>query len=183
MINMEAMNKTWNDLKNNIEDVINIGKDNKPHGIISRIIEWNKERKLDKQPYVNEVETLNMFEEVLEASSLPDDLTKEYFNDPENKNVERYLAQNLIKELKEKGIIFENISDDKIIDSLADRVIFSIGAMIKLGYKPTLVMDETLKEIESRTGSIQDGKFVKDQSNEAKSKWYEADYNSCKTDK
>ena len=39
-------------------------------------------------------------------------------------------------------------------------------------------MDETIKEISSRTGAYDENakKWVKDESDEAKAKWYQADY-------
>ena len=51
-----------------------------------------------------------------------------------------------------------------------------------MGYNPYHCMLETLKEISSRTGHYDEtiGKFVKDTSDEAKSKWYKADYSLCK---
>ncbi|MCZ6166047.1 hypothetical protein O6B98_08255 [Campylobacter ureolyticus] len=43
-------------------------------------------------------------------------------------------------------------------------------------------MLETIKEISSRTGHYDENihKFVKNKSDEAKSKWYKADYDKCK---
>ena len=40
------------------------------------------------------------------------------------------------------------------VDALADIVVVAIGALWKLGYDPTIVMEETLKEINSRGGSF-----------------------------
>lgn len=54
--------------------------------------------------------------------------------------------------------------------------------LFTLGYDPYLCMLETIKEISSRTGSYDEsiGKWVKDTSDEAKAKWYKADYSKCK---
>lgn len=51
-----------------------------------------------------------------------------------------------------------------------------------LGFNPFICMDETIKEISSRTGSYDEsiGKFVKDKSPEAQAKWYKADYTKAK---
>lgn len=51
-----------------------------------------------------------------------------------------------------------------------------------LGYDFYKCMDETLKKIESRTGAInkETGKWEKFKTDEAKSKWYKADYSKCK---
>jgi len=54
---------------------------------------------------------------------------------------------------------------------------------MKLGYEPECVLNEVAKEINSRVGSIIDGKFIKDKSPEARAKWYKADYEKCKKDK
>ena len=46
------------------------------------------------------------------------------------------------------------------------------------GFDFQIAMDETIKEISSRTGSYDEvsKKWVKDESDEAKAKWYQADY-------
>ena len=51
-----------------------------------------------------------------------------------------------------------------------------------LGYDFYKCMMETIQEINSRTGHYDDsiGKFVKDMSIEAQSKWYKANYDNCK---
>ena len=52
----------------------------------------------------------------------------------------------------------------------------------KLGFDFQIAMDETIKEISSRTGAYDENakKWVKDESDEAKSKWYQADYNRAR---
>ena len=51
-----------------------------------------------------------------------------------------------------------------------------------LGYDFYKCLMETIKELQSRTGHYDEsiGKFVKDTSDEAKAKWYKADYDTCK---
>ena len=51
-----------------------------------------------------------------------------------------------------------------------------------MGYDYKKCMDETLKEIESRTGEINPntGKWEKYKTDEAKAKWYKANYSRCK---
>ena len=53
------------------------------------------------------------------------------------------------------------------------------------GFDFQIAMDETIKEISSRTGSYDENakKWVKDESDEAKSKWYKADYNKARITK
>jgi hypothetical protein len=50
------------------------------------------------------------------------------------------------------------------------------------GYDPAVAMDETLKEINSRTGKFnpETGKWEKFKTPEAMAKWYSADYNQAK---
>lgn len=52
----------------------------------------------------------------------------------------------------------------------------------EMGYDFYECMLETIKEISSRTGHYDENihKFVKDKSNEAKAKWYKADYEKCR---
>ena len=62
-------------------------------------------------------------------------------------------------------------------------IVGNVLAMIrKLGFDPMIAMHETLKEIGSRAGTYDKtiGKWVKDTSKEAKTKWYKADYNKAK---
>ena len=53
------------------------------------------------------------------------------------------------------------------------------------GFNFQIAMDETIKEISSRTGSYDEvsKKWVKDESDEAKAKWYKADYNKARITK
>ena len=46
-------------------------------------------------------------------------------------------------------------------------------------------MDETIKEISSRTGSYDEAskKWVKDESDEARAKWHKADYEKARIEK
>ena len=52
----------------------------------------------------------------------------------------------------------------------------------KLGFDFQIAMDETIKEISSRTGAYDENakKWVKDTSDEAKAKWYQADYEKAR---
>ena len=53
------------------------------------------------------------------------------------------------------------------------------------GFDFQKAMDETIKEISSRTGSYDEKakKWVKDESDEAKAKWYQADYELTRIEK
>lgn len=63
--------------------------------------------------------------------------------------------------------------------SIMRSVVYQIN---ELGYNFYECMMETIKEISSRTGHYDENihKFVKDKSDEAKSKWYKADYEKCR---
>ena len=53
------------------------------------------------------------------------------------------------------------------------------------GFNFQIAMDETIKEISSRTGAYDEKakKWVKDESDEARAKWYKADYNKARIEK
>ena len=55
----------------------------------------------------------------------------------------------------------------------------------KLGFDFQIAMDETIKEISSRTGAYDENakKWVKDTSEAAKSKWYQANYELARIEK
>lgn len=85
----------------------------------------------------------------------------------------------------------ENIPDTRalavsILEDIINRPYYVIyvccKAMRVMGYNPYHCMLETLKEVSSRVGHYDEsiGKFVKDTSDKAKSKWYKADYSSCR---
>jgi len=82
-------------------------------------------------------------------------------------------------EIPEEPVTLEMIEHEQI-DAMADVIVFSMTEIMKKGYDPELVLQETAKEINSRTGTMIDGKFEKDLSKEAKAKWYKADYTNCK---
>ena len=77
---------------------------------------------------------------------------------------------------------FDDIYDSFAIDitSIITRAKMQIES---LGFDFYKCLDETYKEIASRTGSYDENqkKWVKDTSPEAKAKWYKADYERCKT--
>ena len=53
------------------------------------------------------------------------------------------------------------------------------------GFNFQIAMDETIKEISSRTGAYDENakKWVKDESDEARAKWYKADYEKARIEK
>ena len=112
--------------------------------ILAKIVDWNKERKLNEQPFKLKEEISFIIEELLES-------TGEY------KSIDaRSKALELVKTFK------DNDNDEEIIDAFGDIIVFATGTILKLGYDPDKVMEEIFKEIDSRKGKIIDGKFVKD---------------------
>ena len=82
-------------------------------------------------------------------------------------------AQMLEEELNE---FKEATTKHSTVDALCDLVVVAIGGIWKLGYDPTKALQETLKEIHSRTGSFNPdtGKWHKDETK--RSEWYTANY-------
>jgi len=136
--------------------------------IIERIENWQRERLLDKQEYRWEVEALNILEELFEGITL----------NTNHRITPREMGERVINDLRLVG--FAEELPEAHADLLCDIIVFAVGGLMKLGCEPRKAMEETLKEIESRSGSIgKDGKWHKDKSKEAKTKWYKADYSKC----
>ena len=132
--------------------------------ILKRIIDWNNQRGLIKKGFNQKNEVSFIVEELLESTGKYDSLSA------------REKAEEITVEIL-KGE--ENQNKEEIIDAFADIIVFATGAIGKLGYDPEIVMDEVLKEIESRTGKMVDGKFVKD----LDAKMYKADFSKAKIKK
>ncbi len=135
--------------------------------ILSRIVKWNKERLLVKTP-----EDFNLWNEVSFITEELLEMTSELKSDEANIEAKKIV--------KEKFSQKENPSDEQIIDAAWDIIVFATGLIAKKWYDPDKVMDEVLKEIESRRWEIIDWKFVKDKSEEAKKSWYKADFSKAK---
>ncbi len=115
--------------------------------ILKRIVDWNNERGLIEKGFNHKVEMAHIIEELMESTG------------KENSLSARELAEQKAEEILNGE---ENQNKEEIVDAFADIIVFATGAIAKLGYDPEIVMDEVLKEIESRTGKMIDGKFVKD---------------------
>lgn len=127
--------------------------------IFTRILKWGEERKIFPQEFNHHSETSFIVEELLESTGKFDSISA------------REKADKISSKILKNG----TGSKEEIIDAFADIIVFSTGAIIKNGYNPDKVMDEVLKEIESRTGKIIDGKFVKD----SDVKMYKANFSEC----
>lgn len=136
--------------------------------IFSRIVKWNEERLLIKTPKEVNVERESVFivEELLEMNT-------NLMSDEANVKALDLVRNEIVKE-------WYNSTNDQVIDAAWDIIVFATGLIAKLGYDPDKVMDEVLKEIESRKWSIIWWKFTKDKSDEAKKSWYKADFSKAK---
>jgi len=135
---------------------------------IERIVQWNEERKLLENPTTFKKESCFILEELIEG--LVGSESKEARRDAEE-------IVDIISNEAKKG---KEITTEDEIDALCDIVVFAVGAIRKLGYNPSIALDEVIKEIESRKGKIIDGKFIKDKSLEAQKNWYKANFSKAK---
>ncbi len=128
--------------------------------VFKNIVEWNEERGLIEKGFDHKKEASFIVEELLES-------TGEYnsFNVRERASA---IAEDIIADTTP--------TDEEILDSWADIIVFAIGAIKKKGYDPEKVMHEVCEEISSRTGELVDGKFVRD----PKAVLYQADFSKCK---
>ena len=101
------------------------------------------------------------------------------YNKPTRLELEPCLSlDNLLKEIADHQRCFNSIT-----------LCYVLGVCASLchqyGFDFHIAMDETIKEISSRTGSYDEKakKWVKDESNEAKAKWYQADYEKARIKK
>jgi predicted HAD superfamily Cof-like phosphohydrolase len=136
------------------------------------IIKFQKDRELDKQKYRGLNEQVNIVEELLESAGL--DTPKD--NRPQL--MESF--SDFIEEMEALGtsVRVDDLDFEDMVDAYADIIVFAVGSIMKLGYDPKLVLKEVGKEINSRVGSIKNGKFEKDLSK--KDQWYKANYSTCK---
>lgn len=131
--------------------------------MFEKIVAWNNERGLIAKGFTHEKEVSFIIEELLESTGNYDSLS----------------ARDEAMEMAQKITADSQNNPDQIIDAFADIIVFATGAMAKLGYNPSNVMNEVYKEINSRTGTLIDGKFVKDPNAQK----YTADFTICKIEK
>jgi len=128
--------------------------------MLDKVIQWQRDRNLDKMPYEHNNEMENIIEEVCETYGL-------------NRFEARCVLDKLI--FWQKGAT----SIEQKVDAYFDICVYAIGAIMKLGYEPIKVFDEGLKEINERTGAYdaEVGKWVKQPKKENA---YKADYSKAK---
>jgi predicted HAD superfamily Cof-like phosphohydrolase len=113
-----------------------------------KIERWNEERGLIARGFDHTKEVSFIIEELLES-------TGQYNSETARARAEEVAA----------SIVADTAPNaEQIVDSFADIIVFATGAIAKCGYDPSAVMEEVYQEINSRTGRLVDGKFVKDPS-------------------
>lgn len=87
----------------------------------------------------------------------------------------------LEEELQEFQFAAAEEDEHEMVDALCDLIVFAVGGIRKLGYAPEAALQETVKEIMSRKGSLDtvSGKWQKDK-NQDPSTLYKADYTLAK---
>jgi hypothetical protein len=143
---------------------------------VEQIMKFQTERQLDQMEYDWRNETLNSLEELFEQAGY--DIPK-----TERKSLSHILEYGLFVLNGNKNITQSKPTEHDIVDGANDEIVFAIGKLMKLGYDPELALQETAKEINSRIGTIHDGKFQKLTTPEAIDQWYKADYSKAKINK
>jgi len=136
--------------------------------VIKDIMKFQSDRLLDKQPFERYKIASNIVEEVIEMLG--------YQVEKKNRDKLREAFKEFVAYLHAMDVIQE--ADDTLetrVDALCDIAVFAIGDIMKLGVCPICALDETAKEINSRTGVVKDGRFYKDE----KAKTYKANYKKC----
>lgn len=128
------------------------------------IVGWNHERGLIDRKFDHGKEVSFIVEELLESTG-------------------KYTSETAKDKSQEIASVIMGdttyVNPSTIVDAFADIIVFSTGAIAKLGYNPNKVLSEVFKEIDSRKGKLIDGKFVKDLNIEM----YKADFTTCRFDK
>lgn len=128
--------------------------------MFQKIVAWNTERNLLSLGFNHTKEVSFIVEELLESTgSYNSETAREKANTIAGEVVGHHVA-----------------TPEHIVDAFADIIVFATGAIAKNGYDPSKVMEEVYKEINSRTGTLIEGKFVKD----IDAVPYKADFSKCK---
>jgi len=145
---------------------------------IDGIIKFQKDRQLDKQEYNEKNEITSIIEELVEITG--------YFVPKENRIKLTDAFLDFHQSLMDNNIAYIDDKHDSetSVDGFCDIIVFSIGAIMKLGYDPKLALKEVSKEINSRKGKIINGKFEKYLPDEpGYEKPYKANFKTCKLPK
>ena len=127
--------------------------------LFEKIRRWNEERGLPILPFDHKKQVSFIIEELLESTGKFDSISA--------REKAEAIASDITTDVDARP--------ETVIDAFGDIIVFAVGVMVNLGYDPDKVMDEVFKEIDSRKGTIIDGKFVKDPNAER----YYADFTDC----
>ena len=85
-----------------------------------------------------------------------------------------------IAEEMSEGLRASHIDD--VVDAYGDIIVFCVNAIEQSGFDAEIVMDEIIKEIDSRKGAInpETQKFEKFKDDYHQSLWYKADFSKAK---
>jgi len=138
-----------------------------PKSAFARIVDWNMERGLIKTP--GDVNLLNemsfITEELIEMGTL--------LESEDARKIAKAHAELMYEKTVEH-------TPEQVVDAAGDIIVFATGLIRKMGYDVDKTMEEVLREIESRRGTIIEGKFVKDKSQAAQALWYKANFSNAK---
>ena len=137
---------------------------------INEIERFQLDRNLNVMPYDWENEARSTLEEVFEAKgwNIPKESRKRVFD--------------VILSISDEILKLDNLCTwhpptvDEKVDAHVDQIVFNIGSIMKLGYNPTIALEEGGKEINSRVGEMVNGKFEKYLGRKYTDLWYKADY-------
>jgi len=137
---------------------------------MTTIVKWAKDRNILETGFKYEEDIKNILSEVFESAGITDDK----------------LMDTVMNTLT--PAYYANPNEHELIDSLIDTIIFCTNTLAKLGYNPTEVLKEAMKELNSRVQDprqkyrwISEGKrpgekWMKDKS----APTYKASYKECK---
>jgi len=149
--------------------------------VLQEMARFQIERGLHKRKFDLGRTSMYIIEELLEAHGVHEDKDKLMTN-----AVYAHMAK-LVGYLKtgnsaydaEKVYWLKNTHNEDV-DAFCDIQEFACGAVMQQGYDNEKALEEMTKEINSREGSIYEGKFVKFEDDEAKAKWYKANYENAR---
>lgn len=141
---------------------------------LPKIVNWNKERRMDTIEPTDCSVVYCKLEELFEFLGI-----NKCFND--ERQFKRLVNQYKSYIMDEAYSLGASSTIEEKIDSLNDDTVFNTGFILRYGYDPTKTLNETVLEIDSRTGDFDEvsGKWVKLRTPEAMAKWIQADYSKC----
>lgn len=115
--------------------------------VIDKIVLWNKKRGLDKRGFDLQNEVSYLYSEILELTG----------NKCPNHD---QVAFEYIKDLVSQRT--QILTEDEIADGFGDIIVYCIGALFKLGYEPTKVLEIINDANEAKSNNVNElGKITK----------------------